>query len=61
LGIEAQREAIARFAADENMELAGEYVEIETGKGARSTVVPSSTFGESWPRNDGLLHISVGL
>jgi DNA invertase Pin-like site-specific DNA recombinase len=36
LGIEAQREAIARFAADENMELAGEYVEIETGKGAEA-------------------------
>src|SRR5271154_6273028 len=34
LGIEAQREAIARFAAAENMELAGEYVEIETGEGA---------------------------
>ena len=33
LGIEAQREAIARFAADEGMELAGEYVEVETGKG----------------------------
>jgi DNA invertase Pin-like site-specific DNA recombinase len=34
LGIEAQREAIARFAAAENMEVAGEYVEVETGKGA---------------------------
>jgi hypothetical protein len=33
LGIEAQREAIARFAAAEGMELAGEYVEVETGKG----------------------------
>ena len=33
LGIEAQREAIARFIAAEGMELAGEYVEVETGKG----------------------------
>ena len=33
LGIEAQREAIARFLAAEGMELAGEYVEVETGKG----------------------------
>jgi DNA invertase Pin-like site-specific DNA recombinase len=33
LGIEAQREAIARFAAAEGMELAGEFVEVETGKG----------------------------
>jgi DNA invertase Pin-like site-specific DNA recombinase len=34
LGIEAQREAIVRFAATEGFEIAGEYVEIETGKGA---------------------------
>jgi DNA invertase Pin-like site-specific DNA recombinase len=34
LGIEAQREAIARFAAGEGIEIAGEFVEIETGKGA---------------------------
>jgi DNA invertase Pin-like site-specific DNA recombinase len=34
LGIEAQREAIARFAAAEGCELLAEYVEIETGKGA---------------------------
>ena len=33
LGIEAQREAIARFLAAEGMELAKEYVEVETGKG----------------------------
>ena len=33
LGIEAQREAIARFVAAEGMELAGEHVEVETGKG----------------------------
>jgi len=33
LGIDAQREAIARFAAAEGLELAGEHVEVETGKG----------------------------
>lgn len=33
LGIEAQREAIARFATAEGMEVVGEYVEVETGKG----------------------------
>jgi DNA invertase Pin-like site-specific DNA recombinase len=34
LGIEAQRENIMRFAALEGYELIGEFVEIETGKGA---------------------------
>src|SRR5260370_25221387 len=34
LGIEAQRENIARFAASEGYEVIGEYVELETGKGA---------------------------
>jgi DNA invertase Pin-like site-specific DNA recombinase len=34
LGIEAQREAIARFVAAEGLELAGEHIEIETGKGS---------------------------
>ena len=34
LGIEAQHEALARFAAAEGFEIVGEYVEIETGKGA---------------------------
>lgn len=34
LGIEAQREALLRFAASEGFEVAGEYLEIETGKGA---------------------------
>jgi DNA invertase Pin-like site-specific DNA recombinase len=33
LGIEAQREAVARFVSAEDMELVGEYVEVETGKG----------------------------
>src|SRR5215471_11821091 len=34
LGLDAQREAIGRFAESENLKLAGEYAEIETGKGA---------------------------
>jgi DNA invertase Pin-like site-specific DNA recombinase len=34
LGIEAQREAIARFAVAEGFEIAAEFVEVETGKGA---------------------------
>lgn len=33
LGIEAQREVINRFAVAEGFELAGEFVEVETGKG----------------------------
>jgi DNA invertase Pin-like site-specific DNA recombinase len=34
LGLEAQRKAIAAFAATERFDIAGEYTEIETGKGA---------------------------
>ncbi len=34
LGIEAQREALARFAATENLDIVAEHIEIETGKGA---------------------------
>jgi DNA invertase Pin-like site-specific DNA recombinase len=34
LGLEAQRENIARFAATEGYEVVGEFVEVETGKGA---------------------------
>jgi DNA invertase Pin-like site-specific DNA recombinase len=34
LGIEAQREAIQRFAQAEGCELVGEFVEVETGKGS---------------------------
>jgi DNA invertase Pin-like site-specific DNA recombinase len=34
LGIEAQREALARFAAGEGFELVAEFVEVETGKGS---------------------------
>ena len=34
LGIEAQREAIARFAEREGLELIEEFVEVETGKGS---------------------------
>lgn len=34
LGIEAQRQAVAWFAAAEGFEIMGEYVEVETGKGS---------------------------
>ena len=34
LGIEAQRDAIARFCAAEGLTVSGEFVEVETGKGA---------------------------
>ena len=34
LGIEAQREALARFAATERFQIATEFVEVETGKGS---------------------------
>jgi DNA invertase Pin-like site-specific DNA recombinase len=34
LGLEAQREAIKRFADSEGLALVGEHVEVETGKGA---------------------------
>src|SRR5436305_927489 len=34
LGIEAQKTAVQRFAAAEGIEVIGEHVEVETGKGA---------------------------
>jgi DNA invertase Pin-like site-specific DNA recombinase len=34
LGLEAQRDAIARFAVAEGFEIAREFIEVETGKGA---------------------------
>ena len=34
LGIEAQREALARFAEVEGFETAAEFIEVETGKGS---------------------------
>ena len=34
LGLEAQREAIARFCAAEHFTIAAEHVEVESGKGA---------------------------
>lgn len=36
LGLEAQREAVARYAQAHGCEVAAEYVEIETGKGANA-------------------------
>jgi DNA invertase Pin-like site-specific DNA recombinase len=32
--LEAQRDAVTNFAADESIEIAGEFIEVETGKGA---------------------------
>ena len=34
LGLEAQREQLARFAEAESLTIAAEYVEVESGKGA---------------------------
>ena len=34
LGIEAQKAAVARFAESEGIELIGEHIEVETGKGS---------------------------
>jgi DNA invertase Pin-like site-specific DNA recombinase len=34
LGLEAQREAVSRFAANEGLQVAGEFIEVETGKGS---------------------------
>jgi DNA invertase Pin-like site-specific DNA recombinase len=34
LGVEAQRQAIARFAAAEGREVLAKFVQVETGKGA---------------------------
>jgi DNA invertase Pin-like site-specific DNA recombinase len=36
LGLEAQREAVARYVAANGVELIGEYIEVETGKGANA-------------------------
>jgi hypothetical protein len=44
-GIEAHREAIARFAAAEGYEALAEVVEVETGKGAMRW-----TAARNWPR-----------
>ena len=34
LGIEAQRQALARFGSGEGFEIVAEFVEVETGKGS---------------------------
>ena len=38
LGLEYQRHAIARFCDAEGIKLAGEFVEVETGKGANALI-----------------------
>ena len=58
LGLDAQRAAVRRFAEDECLTISAEYIEIETGKGARLSMllanfslpgcVDSSTPG--WPK-----------
>lgn len=36
LGLEAQREAVARYVTEARLELIGEFVEVETGKGSNA-------------------------
>ena len=36
LGLEAQREAVARYIAANGLDLIGEYIEVETGKGSNA-------------------------
>jgi DNA invertase Pin-like site-specific DNA recombinase len=36
LGLEAQREAVTRYAQEARLEVIGEYIEVETGKGANA-------------------------
>ena len=36
LGLEAQREAVSRYAKDQGLEVAAEFVEVETGKGSKA-------------------------
>ncbi|MDH2133277.1 recombinase family protein [Sphingobium yanoikuyae] len=36
LGLEAQRDAVARYAAANSVDLIGEHIEVETGKGANA-------------------------
>jgi Resolvase, N terminal domain len=43
LGIDAQREALARFARDEGFEIVAEFVEVETGKGSDALIA-----GRNW-------------
>jgi DNA invertase Pin-like site-specific DNA recombinase len=37
LGLEAQREAVTRFAANEDLEVAGEFIEVAAAFSRRST------------------------
>lgn len=50
LGIEAQRAAVERFAASEDISLIEEFIEVETGKGAEpSTGALASPKRSPWP------------
>jgi len=45
LGIEAQREALTRFAKEADFEIVAEFVEVETGRQATRSIA-----GRSWRR-----------
>jgi DNA invertase Pin-like site-specific DNA recombinase len=49
LGIEAQRDAVTRFAEGEGITLLSEFVEVETGKG--SDALDRRTSARGSPRN----------
>ena len=51
LGLEAQREAVARFAAAEGLVVAREFTEIETGK-ARMPWTDARSLPPHWRRPD---------
>jgi len=53
LGLNAQREACARFAEAEDYTVVGEFVEIETGKGADTLDAGRSCALSSIRRSDG--------
>jgi hypothetical protein len=48
LGIEAQREIIARFGTAEGSEVVAEFVEVETGKGSVSLGLRGPRLGRWW-------------
>lgn len=50
LGIEAQRHALAHFAATEGYEVVREFVEVETGK-ARTHSTAGRSSGPHWPQH----------
>jgi DNA invertase Pin-like site-specific DNA recombinase len=60
LGLEAQREALARFGDTEGFEIVREFVEIETGKGADGTALTcGSTLQTMIRMNQGKRHDNI--